>query len=179
MKYIDLDFFQPERDRVAEKRKAMIPLLIGCIIIFLLIVIYFMLQYKENELNDELVELTSETTTEQVNISTLSQEINDTNALINVYEEGNDTPLGMKLNDIQAAHLRSIMASTPNEAFYKDITIKDNLLTLDGYTKSTQVVAKIVYNLESTNYFEEVVISNIAKDEDNGYSFTIDAFIKE
>lgn len=181
MKYIDLDFFQPERDRIAAKRKKMIPLLIVCSLIFLLTMVLLILHFDKVRLNEKLVDLTTQVTNLQTNNTTLEREIQAADSSISDYEDGKTSfnPLGMQINDIQAGHLRSIMASTPNEAFYTDIIIKDNVLTLNGYTKNTQIVAKIGHNLEDTNYFDEVVISNVVKDEHSGYLFTINAFIKE
>lgn len=181
MKYIDLDFFQPERDRVAEKRKKMIPILITSIILIILVLAWIILRLDETRLTNKLDDLTNEVTISQNTVQTLEQKVNYTNSSISSYENGktNINPLGMQISEIKASHLRSIMSSTPNEAFYKDITIKNSILTLDGYTKNTQVVAKIMNNLESTNLYDDIVISKIVKDDDSGYTFTINATMKE
>ncbi len=185
MKYIDLDFFQPERDRIALKRKKMIPLIILVVILIGIIGLIANLYFSEKALETRLLEITEENLRIQAEITAYDKNIEDIENTLKRYEEGanGQDPFGVtggeSINNIREAHLNAILGSTPKEAFYSKILIADNLLTLEGYTDSTQVVAKIVYNLEQTGYFEKVLISKIATNDDSGYEFTINANIKE
>ncbi len=185
MKYIDLDFFQPERDRIALKRKKMIPLVLLAIALIFIILFFGYLHHREKKLEKDLYNTTERNLEIQTDIATLEKEIDDIERTLERYEEGasGQDPFGItggvSINQIRAEHLNSIIASTPKEAFYSKVLIEENLLTLEGYTDSTTVVAKIVYNIEQTGYYNEVLITNIATSEDTGYVFTINAHIKE
>ncbi len=185
MKYIDLDFFQPERDRIALKRKKMIPLVLLAALLITMCLSIIGLVLSEKNLETDLAEISKVNLEIEDDIIELEKNIDDVTGVIDRYENGASgnstlsTGDGVSINEIKEEHLNAILASTPKEAFYSKILIEENVLTLEGYTDSTQVVAKIVYNLEQTGYFEDVLISKISTSEDSGYVFTINANVKE
>ncbi len=181
MKYSDLDFFQPERERLLIKRKKMIPLvfLAAFLIVILLAIIY--LQTTHMKLKATLEEQTNIVTEKENNNAQIRATIDQTKASIQMYESGqmSDGLGSFVIKEISAEHLKAITLSTPKEAFYSNFRFEENVLTLEGYAISTQVVAKIVYNLENTGLYDNVLITNISNDENKNYKFIISADIKE
>lgn len=58
---------------------------------------------------------------------------------------------------------------------YKQIP---NVVTIEGRTRTSDLVGKFVYGLTKLEYFESVKLDNITKDE-NGQKFSIKAYMKE
>ncbi len=185
MKYTDLDFFQPERDRLFLKRKKMIPLVFLAIFLILILLSVIYLQTTHSKLTKTLAEKNREIKDTEIIIAQTQANIDNAEAKITMYESGqmNDTVNGglgsFVIKEISAKHLQAITTSTPTEAFYSNFRFEEDLLTLEGYATSTQVVAKIVYNLESTGLYENVLITNITNDENKNYKFIISADIRE
>ncbi len=181
MKYTDIDFFQPERDRLIIKRKKMIPLVFLAFFLILVLIFIIYLQTTETKLSKTLQEQTQIINDAETNNALILANIDQTKETIEMYESGevrNDTG-AFVIKEISAKHLQAITTSTPKEAFYSNFRFEENKLTLEGYAISTQVVAKIVYNLENTGLYENVLITNITFDENKNYTFIISADIKE
>ncbi len=183
MNYTDLDFFQPERERLLQKRKKMIPLVILAVFLILILLVIIYLQTTQAALTKELAEKETQVTEMKNEISTVQDEIKAAQATINRFENDANGEVNelddVVIKEINAEHLQAITTSTPKEAFYSNFRFEENVLTLEGYALNTQVVAKIVYNLESTGLYENVLVTSITNDENKNYKFIISADIKE
>ncbi len=181
MNFRDLDFFQPERERLLLKRKKMIPLVILAVFLILILLVIVYLQTSQLMLTKKLEETNSQLSYQQTEIDQKNAYIEQANKRIDSYENGDgiNSPDDIIIKEINAEHLQAITTSTPKEAFYSNFKFEENILTLEGYAVSTQVVAKIVYNLESTGLYENVIITSITNDENKNYKFIISAEIKE
>lgn len=185
MKYIDLDFFQPERDRRTIKRKKMIPLALLAFGLSLILLFVIYLQIAEAKLDKELADIVVESGQEEMEMIKLQAKNESIREEVARYESGIEQldPFkasgGIPINDIHQEHLKVVLYSTPKEAFYERITMQDNVLTLVGYSETTQAIAKIGYNLEVSGYIENIRITNISAETEVGYYFTIVSDIKE
>lgn len=187
MKYTDLDFFEPERKRVILRFRKNIRQSIPAVVLIIVLVNFISLSIGEKLLSNELEDLLQQNENIQLEISQGEEDIDN---LKNSIESIQEATTDLKNSDISGVtpvsevtehQLLAIKQSTPVEAFYSNILIQENVLMLEGYAKTTQVVAKIVYNLEQTEYYKNVYVDNIAisQDNENSYFFTIYASIKE
>lgn len=187
MNYEDLDFFQPERDREALRLRNTIQKIVPAILLIVILVYFIILSIQQNILENELENITSQNEITQEEIKDAESEIHDLKANIKSIEdlttvlESSDVLGVTPISEITEHQLIAIKYSTPEEAFYTNIDIANEKLKLEGYAKNTQVVAKLVYNLGLTEYYENVYIDNItiSENDENSYEFTIYANIKE
>lgn len=185
MKYTDIDFFQPGREREVENRKKRIPLYIGTLVIFGIVGLFVFSTLQVRKLNSQNELLSSQLTQADTKVATMQHEneniknqIIDVDNALNGFQSVNSTNGSGKLN-ISHKMLEEIIEGTPSEAFYKEVSIKDNVLVLIGYAENTQVIAKIIYNLENGGNITSIGVGGISKDSNGYYNFTIQAVLKE
>ncbi|WP_165000355.1 PilN domain-containing protein [Anaerophilus nitritogenes] len=73
--------------------------------------------------------------------------------------------------------LNTLKNMTPNNLFFQTIQINFKEIKIRGFATTQIAIAQFQHNLECTNCFEEIFISNIEKKEN--YEFTLIFCIKE
>ncbi len=184
MNYKDINFFQPgfEREKIAKKKRIPFIVIGTCLAIILLYVIFLELSERKlskeyDALDTELINVEAQVVVSQSQLEEVSGDLQKLQTAKNDLESENSIAIqgGKSITDEQ---LKAILNSTPKESFYSSIVIQEGVVVLQGYAETTQVVAKIVYNLEQTGKVGDVLLSNVMRDGDN-YTFTITTNLKE
>lgn len=181
----EINFFEQSRKKANIKfdfdfnfkyKKYVLPIVL-IVLLFLFIILNLIASKKISILDDNLQQLKIEKTS--LLYPTVKEDLLDES--LAVLDAKRDTVSQIEsleqYSKVSAKVLDALKSSIPESLFFNQLLIDDGSLEMTGYAKSSNSIAQFQANLEKSDKFYDVFVSDI-KSELGAYSFSLSAKVR-